>query len=536
MRYSGGTSPELRLTENETKLFDLLMAAVNYLQESNPKLSPVTLRVAGGWVRDKLLGLECEDIDIAIDTMKGEPFAQALKAYMLAHGMPMGTIATIQVNPEKSKHLETATAKVNGAAVDFVHLRTETYNKDSRNPTVDFGTPTEDALRRDCTINALFYNLNTRQVEDFTGKGLADLQNGVIRTPLEPVQTFIDDPLRVLRVIRFATRFGYDIDHAICATAQNEDIKSSFIQKITRERIGVEIDKMMKGKDPVRALELLRQFGFYEMVFVPPEGIVPGTTPIFASKCAEITERLLSSPIVSDVLPSYLVPVSADSRRLLFFAAGLAPFGSMTYREKLKVYPVSRYIATQSLKLSTAEGDTISSLLANEPTIMEMVNKMTETPEQVDRKALGLFVRQIGVKIGERWPLALLTTLTRDIAAAGFATVDGRIAIAYASSHHSPMKVSEPACASIVAKYERLVKAILDQNLQRAFEFKPLLDGKLICKILNMKAGPQIGKYLEAVMLWQLEHPNGTAAECESYVRQSFAAGKYSSLTGNESP
>ena len=71
------------------------------------------------------------------------------------------------------------------------------------------GTPTEDALRRDLCFNALFYNINEGKVEDFTGKGVEDLRNGVCRTPLEPVQTFLDDPLRVVRTIRFANRFNF---------------------------------------------------------------------------------------------------------------------------------------------------------------------------------------------------------------------------------------------------------------------------------------------------------------------------------------
>lgn len=96
--------------------------------------------------------------------------------------------------------------------VDLVHLRAEAYTADSRIPETTFAKPIEDASRRDITINALFYNLHTQQVEDFTGQGLADLAAGVIRTPLEPVQTFLDDPLRVLRAIRFACAFGYRLD------------------------------------------------------------------------------------------------------------------------------------------------------------------------------------------------------------------------------------------------------------------------------------------------------------------------------------
>ena len=93
----------------------------------------------------------------------------------------------IKANCEKSKHLETATIRVEGLMIDLVNLRSEQYTEDSRVPVIEIGTPTQDAFRRDLTINSLFYNINDEQVEDLTGHGLSDLRTGVIRTPLEPL-------------------------------------------------------------------------------------------------------------------------------------------------------------------------------------------------------------------------------------------------------------------------------------------------------------------------------------------------------------
>jgi tRNA nucleotidyltransferase (CCA-adding enzyme) len=91
--------------------------------------------------------------------------------------------------------------------IDLVNLRSEEYAADSRVPVIEIGTPEQDAMRRDLTVNALFYNINTGQIEDLTGKGISDLQARICRTPLDPLQTFMDDPLRVLRAVRFARRF-----------------------------------------------------------------------------------------------------------------------------------------------------------------------------------------------------------------------------------------------------------------------------------------------------------------------------------------
>ncbi len=95
--------------------------------------------------------------------------------------------------------------------IDLVNLRSETYSEDSRVPEVQIGTPEQDAFRRDLTINSMFYNINEGKVEDFTGKGIGDLKNRILRTPLDPLQTFLDDPLRLLRTVRFANRFGFEI-------------------------------------------------------------------------------------------------------------------------------------------------------------------------------------------------------------------------------------------------------------------------------------------------------------------------------------
>ena len=100
--------------------------------------------------------------------------------------------------------------------IDLVNLRKEDYAADSRIPEkIEFGSPKEDALRRDLTINSLFYNINEVTVEDFTEKGLEDLKNEIIRTPLPAYETFNDDPLRVLRVFRFASKYGFEVHETI---------------------------------------------------------------------------------------------------------------------------------------------------------------------------------------------------------------------------------------------------------------------------------------------------------------------------------
>jgi tRNA nucleotidyltransferase (CCA-adding enzyme) len=122
--------------------------------------------------------------------------------------------------------LETATARFMGLELDFVNLRSEEYTESSRIPdSMKFGTPKEDAERRDLTINSLFYNLHTEVVEDCTGMGIEDIRNGIIRTPLDPMKTFIDDPLRVLRAVRFAARLDFKITLEVKNAMMDERVK-----------------------------------------------------------------------------------------------------------------------------------------------------------------------------------------------------------------------------------------------------------------------------------------------------------------------
>ena len=153
-------------TPGEQRLFDRLLSL---RAAGGAALAQVEMRVVGGWVRDKLLGLAPGDVDVALSRVTGAQFAAAA-------GLESSLVAR---NPAKSKHLETCVARVEDCAVDLNHLRSEEYAHDSRVPSaVVPGTPLQDALRRDCSFNALYYNLDSRQVEDplvcciqITGKG-----------------------------------------------------------------------------------------------------------------------------------------------------------------------------------------------------------------------------------------------------------------------------------------------------------------------------------------------------------------------------
>eukprot|EP00758_Cryptobia_borreli_P004418 Tbor_TRINITY_DN4361_c0_g1::TRINITY_DN4361_c0_g1_i1::g.7778::m.7778 len=246
------------LKKEVTDIFDLLLN-VNKVQNVR-----CTLRVAGGWVRDTLLGRVSHDIDIAIETpaseelITGEAFANHIASYneKYTSNAHKSTISVVKTNPEKSKHIATAQMIVLGSPLEFCHLRHDEYTDVSRVPTVRPGTPKEDALRRDFTVNCLFYNLHTKEVEDFS-TGLDDLQTKILRTPLKPMETFLDDPLRLLRGIRFAGQLGFSVHPDIIMCALDTTLVSKLKDKVTRERIGIEVGKMLGGNAPFTCFDLL---------------------------------------------------------------------------------------------------------------------------------------------------------------------------------------------------------------------------------------------------------------------------------------
>lgn len=266
--YEKPGRPQISLTSSEANLREFLLDVGEYINRSTgPHLqNTVELRFAGGWVRDKLLGVVSHDIDVAINRT-GEEFGDAMKEYveelrgLRKNGkgpdyLPeseddfdalFGELHKIKANPEKSKHLETITTHMMGLSIDLVNLRKETYAEDSRTPQMQAATPEEDALRRDATINALFYNLHSSSIEDFTGRGLSDMRNKILRTPLNPYTTFMDDPLRILRLIRFASRLNYTIDPVAEVSMESKEIQEALRRKISRERVGEEIKKMLTG-------------------------------------------------------------------------------------------------------------------------------------------------------------------------------------------------------------------------------------------------------------------------------------------------
>jgi putative nucleotidyltransferase with HDIG domain len=207
----------------------------------------------GGYVRDRLIGRECKDIDMVVEG-DGIAFAERV-----AQRLDAGHVHVF-------KNFGTAMFRWRDLDIEFIGARRESYNRDSRKPQVEPGTIKDDQERRDFTINALAISLNAGSagalVDPFGG--ILDLDRGLIRTPLDPNITFSDDPLRMMRAIRFATQLNFVIDPITFEAIKNN---AERIDIISAERIHTELNKIIQTRRPSIGFKLLLETGLLERFF-----------------------------------------------------------------------------------------------------------------------------------------------------------------------------------------------------------------------------------------------------------------------------
>ncbi|KAL3811039.1 hypothetical protein ACHAXA_008284 [Cyclostephanos tholiformis] len=594
----------------------------------------VGIRVAGGWVRDKLLNQHSADVDVALDCMMGVQFARIVQCYMASslssswssstdeesdeehRGMDENgddddddggggegrrrrrrrrtkrqhpKIGVIGANPSQSKHLETATMKIHGIDVDFVNLRAnEVYGADSRIPTFDtpggssgpaFGAPLEDALRRDFTINSLFYNVRTGKIEDWTGRGLDDLlHRRLVVTPVDPHVTFHDDPLRVLRAIRFAVRLDFALDGSIVEAAMSKRVHRSLHAKVSRERVGKELEGMLSGKHarPGKALDAIGRLHLAGSVFAFP-GTFPGDLErvggpvrgrilgveyacvmgdapdediddrgcIVGAAAVELAAQHRArgweeSRLLLAILPM-LINSQADERnkttkatdvasltsvdpRLLYLSVFIMPFRDLIFLDKKgREMFVTSHMVKESIKFSLRDTQAVSKILTH---IDAMVTILSEIRSQLASDARSTKeggegpYRELTVPCRLRVGLLLRSLkeywVTCLIAAAAWETRT------HLRSHDAGNDLGG-AISSVPEDMpsRELYRAIVDElDLDGCWRVRPHLNGKDIIKELDLRNnGPLVGLYVEDQTRWMLLNPHGTKEDCVTYLR-----------------
>ena len=237
---------KINLTQNKNfKLFKIISKVA---QENNQ-----TVYIVGGYVRDLLMQRKAPtDIDFVTE-QSGIELAKAV-------GKELGDLKV-----SVFKTYGTAMIKYKDLDLEFVGARKESYSEDSRKPAVETGTLEDDQKRRDFTVNALAISLNAENfgelIDPFNGR--EDMQNKILRTPLEPAQTYSDDPLRMMRAIRFASVLHFEIEKNSLEAIKQE---AERIKIVSMERIMVEFNKIMLSEKPSVGLKLMEETTLLEKI------------------------------------------------------------------------------------------------------------------------------------------------------------------------------------------------------------------------------------------------------------------------------
>jgi len=247
--FSGSGIPAMLINLTQNKNFKLFKL-ISEVAENNSQ----TVFIVGGYVRDLLMKRESPtDIDFVTE----------------GNGINLAKEVAKEINPKLNvsvfKNYGTAMFKHHGLDLEFVGARKESYAEDSRKPAVETGTLEDDQKRRDFTINALAISLNQDSFGELIDpfEGISDIENKIIRTPLEPSQTYSDDPLRMMRAIRFASTLNFKIEEQSLESLKTE---AERIRIVSMERIMVEFNKIMLSEKPSVGLKLLEESGILSLI------------------------------------------------------------------------------------------------------------------------------------------------------------------------------------------------------------------------------------------------------------------------------
>ena len=420
--------------------------------------------LVGGCVRDLLLNNEIKDIDIVVDLMNG--------GLMLANYLACKNKCWSESNPITFQSYGTAKLVLKNDPIckefnlEFVQTRKEQYHVNSRNPEVVFGTIEEDSKRRDLTINSLYYNISNDKLIDFNC-GIQDLQNHILRTPTDPYITFLDDPLRIMRVIRFSTRYNWGIEKSTWLGIVENAKRISIVSK---ERVTDELTKILLSNNVESGLKKLYYAGILHRIM--PD--IYAMTKEYECKAKGVTRFDHTLKVVAESQPFI-------EHRL---AALFHDVGRIVTDHDRTVNPdkFSAEIAADDLKEMKFSSTVIKSVacaIANH----NYFSMYTDGAMPSDKK-IRKFVNACGDNI------AVVLDLM------------------HANNIHREFDKKPKQVYNILNKIEEL------QDAEKMMSVKLPISGKDIMKELRVGEGPWIGHILNAIKEAYFENPNITKDEC----------------------
>lgn len=402
-------------------------------------------------------------------------------------------------NANMSKKLETAGGRLFGLEVDMVNLRREVYDGTSRNPDMEFGSAEEDAFRRDATVNALFFHLKTQVVVDLTGKGIDDLDAKVMRTPLDPRQTFMDDPLRVLRLIRIGSKLGFAIDTVAMTCMQEAEIHGVLNTMVTRDRIGTEVFKMMQGSNTEVAFQRIHDANLYIPIFVRLNSPLISTLQnIFPCPSTDKLPhwpatwprsfQMLSKILLQESNLAKLVR-HKENVEFLWTMAAYAPLAALRHTKLREAVQEAADAIRCPLKVS----ELLESSMRDFDSVVTVISVVAdEDQSRPQRSTVGMAIRSWGAT----WRTQVVYVL-----------LSQAVHIGIGDPTTDESAVESNMLEALLCKYSLFADFICREKLLGAALQRPLLNGNEIQRLFGLQGG---GKYLKSVLEklieWQFDH------------------------------
>lgn len=443
-------------TDFEKKVIDLSEKIIDSYRSEKE----IIVRICGGSIRDKLLDVKTYDVDLSVEGITGEEFARKVEEITDKNGdEDIGVIR----NREKSSHLASAKICFRGEnlSVDVMGLRHDSYSDDTRVPTITTGTPKQDAERRDFTINTLFYNINTKKIEDFLG-GVDDLKNKRLRTTYDTELSFSDDPLRILRLLRFSAKYLFPIDDTYINAVKKS--KEAYKTKVNVERAGVEIRQSLSNPNTDKYIEYVIKADMFELIFDPLTHWNLDKETVLKN-----VKKVVSRQI-PDECKMYIV-LGAIFYQLAYLDPIQDPL-----RKKCLISPIECAIL-RDMKFTSNTAASVQSFVVGTKIITDIYKS-----GELKRLTVGKLVNTLGTN----W-------------------------------EHVCYLLLDDAVYNYFKK--DIVSFITSENLAKCVAIQPLMRGNDIAKILGINASKEIAKLTKEMIEWQIENPNGTAEEYKNIIK-----------------
>ncbi|KAI0182318.1 putative poly(A) polymerase [Xylaria flabelliformis] len=487
--------------------------------------------ITGGWVRDRLLGIPSSDLDLALSSVTGREFGKFLEKFSAEPeieskyrskaddlGIPESKFTQFHVmerNADMSKKLETVGGKLFGLDIDLVNLRKEVYDGQSRTPEMEFGTPEEDAFRRDATVNAIFFHLGKQEIVDLTGRGLKDLATRIMRTPLDARQTFMDDPLRVLRLIRVGSKLGFALHPEATRCMKENEIRRALDTMITRDRINIELFKMIRNANAAVAFQHIFELNLYIPVFLRLDSSLLETLqtefPVLGLSTSPPWPRTwprayqLLAYLLKDSSNLGNMVQSEENLDYLWIMAAYAPIAGL--RRKMLGQTIQE--ATVALKLPTKISKVFESALKNFDSILSILDTTeTQAEKPPSRSHVGMALRFWGAT----WSTQVTYVM---LAQAVYAPQNSTVSVPSVCGS----SMDESLAGSLLGRFSAFADFVWDQGLRDAHLQRPLLNGNEIQRLFGLQKG---GKYLKSaldgLMAWQFDHIDAQAEDAKAWL------------------